>query len=590
MIPELEAVSAVRTLIMRNPYLVPEISENDRTPVWDGSVFVYSDDKYPHPKKNLLGRVPIQVKGVKKEAFTSDRITYRVDRADLFAFDTEGGAIFIVVLINKDFQNQIYYKSLLPLDIARIKKQIGKKKSINLSFNKIPYDINDLANLFLNFIKDKNKQTGTVEPNRLFFKDWDNKFDTLGKLVISYSTVNPNDASLLENLTTNPFYIYLQPNGYNIQIPIDRAEKAIFTTQNKYEISSVNNISYMDSKTVWEEGICKIYFGSSLVLCISRDKENLRFIVSLNCNLCGSLKNRIKDADFFISVNKTSCILINGKTLKIQPLFDTEFEKFNDYLNMLKKLRDALEEIHVGIDLNMDEIIYDDFWKIQIIININKTSTYKLIKDESPVQHLKVANLDLLIAFIENDRNMSILDFFSNEYILIATDSEGHEHRVSQFINLKYSELICSNLNIEYVFDDIIRYDVWPEYISSVNLFLLETLKAFDLEMGKHEDLYILAQKLSTWLYSSSEIVEYKLNYYQTKIRRQPLSELEKQDCEKIVSASSSNWAIIAGSLILLERFEEANVLIEKQSVEDIQLFKSFPIYSLISKSVENEF
>ena len=43
---ETEATSAFNTLIRRNPYLSPYVDENDKTPIWDGSIYVYSKDKF----------------------------------------------------------------------------------------------------------------------------------------------------------------------------------------------------------------------------------------------------------------------------------------------------------------------------------------------------------------------------------------------------------------------------------------------------------------------------------------------------------------------------------------------------------------
>ena len=41
--------------------LSPYISENDKEPSWDGNIYIYGEANFS--KENLLGRVPVQVKG-----------------------------------------------------------------------------------------------------------------------------------------------------------------------------------------------------------------------------------------------------------------------------------------------------------------------------------------------------------------------------------------------------------------------------------------------------------------------------------------------------------------------------------------------
>ena len=173
---ELEATMALKTLIMRNPYLQPFIDENDRTPIWDGYVYVYSDKNPNHPKKSFVGRVPMQVKGKTVDTTFDDTIKYRVKKEDLNAYEKDGGVIFIVVLIKKhsdEIQTQIYYKELLPFDLARVRGELEDNKSCNLDFEKIPMGDEELANLFLNFLENRTKQVGTVDNNRLYFEDWE---------------------------------------------------------------------------------------------------------------------------------------------------------------------------------------------------------------------------------------------------------------------------------------------------------------------------------------------------------------------------------------------------------------------------------
>lgn len=64
---EISAVNAVEEYIMRSSYMAPHISDTDRTPIWDGSIFLYSRKEEDKCKiqsvENFVGRIPVQVKG-----------------------------------------------------------------------------------------------------------------------------------------------------------------------------------------------------------------------------------------------------------------------------------------------------------------------------------------------------------------------------------------------------------------------------------------------------------------------------------------------------------------------------------------------
>lgn len=126
---ETEATSAFKTVIRRNPYLSPYIDENDKTPVWDGHVYVYSTDNALRNNQTLLGRVPTQIKGHNTSNGFPKEITYRINKSDLISYQSEGGIVFIVVYINDEFISQIYYEQLLGLDIERLKAKMKNQKS-----------------------------------------------------------------------------------------------------------------------------------------------------------------------------------------------------------------------------------------------------------------------------------------------------------------------------------------------------------------------------------------------------------------------------------------------------------------------------
>ena len=94
------AVTAIKNLIAWNNYLTSFINDKDKEPSWDGNIYVYSTPTNTHNKKDLVGRVPVQVKGHISCGDFPDEVSYSVDTSDLRNYLHDGGIIYFVVYLN----------------------------------------------------------------------------------------------------------------------------------------------------------------------------------------------------------------------------------------------------------------------------------------------------------------------------------------------------------------------------------------------------------------------------------------------------------------------------------------------------------
>lgn len=580
---EQEATNAVRTSIIRNPYLSAYVDENDKTPVWDGFVNVYRDKNPNHPKNSLFGRVPIQVKGKRMQNIMKDRIAHRVSKDDLRAFNSEGGVVFLVVLINDKYETQIYYNDLLPLDLARELNKVAKKKSLSLDFRRIPTDEDDLANLFLNFVINRKKQSGTVDDEKLYFNDWDNSLHSIEKYVFSCSAVDRSAKNPFEIFTTTPVYLYVKPKGFNIEIPVDRIDNGVITANNLHTIGIDDDIVYSETSTVWQHGLPSIYFGKGWSLKFQKDKNNAYSKIDLNIKLSGTLDERIKDGEFLVAVIQKKYFMLNDLKLPLNGLLKKDVEKILGILDTLKSLKSILNSLNIKEDLDLDELPDNEVWKIDFLFDINKETKRKLADKEYPLQRINIANLSILILMNENEGKLRIEDYFSTKCHVRGSDKRSVNHTISQFLLLKAEDLICSNFVLENIYDDVIKFNSWDGYSGIVNNFLLEVIRAYDANKGKHEDLYQLGIKISQWLCEQADNFIHRMNYLQLKKREERLSSNEIKDLENELTKSEGDWSLKSGILILLERISEVRDILEKQSLEDQIIFKNYPIFSLIS-------
>ena len=157
---EESATTALKAALLRCPILDSYIDSNDKTPSWDGTVFVYKSEKTK--KENLAGRVPIQIKGTEK-VIVSDTATFSCSVTDLNNYYKDGGCVFFLISVDLSSGNsRIFYKTLLVVDLNKIIKGAGKQKTSTIHLNLFPTEANEISSIFMEFTDNVHKQMGFI--------------------------------------------------------------------------------------------------------------------------------------------------------------------------------------------------------------------------------------------------------------------------------------------------------------------------------------------------------------------------------------------------------------------------------------------
>ena len=88
------SVDGLSRFLAKSKRMAPYIKENDRMPIWDGEIILYSKDG--HKAEDVLGKISCQVKGKYKKDAPSN-IKYNVKKYELENYLRDGGLIFFVV-------------------------------------------------------------------------------------------------------------------------------------------------------------------------------------------------------------------------------------------------------------------------------------------------------------------------------------------------------------------------------------------------------------------------------------------------------------------------------------------------------------
>ena len=81
---EEKALNYLKFFIEDSERISQYLADNDKEPCWDGHLYLY--DGKGKSKKNMLGRVPIQVKGTEVERFKTKKWKFKLEKSDLQAY------------------------------------------------------------------------------------------------------------------------------------------------------------------------------------------------------------------------------------------------------------------------------------------------------------------------------------------------------------------------------------------------------------------------------------------------------------------------------------------------------------------------
>lgn len=173
------ASNAVSKYITDCRSLVPDIEENDKTPIWDGDIYVYCSTDVCND--NLAGRYPLQVKGTEVEHFT-EIAHFPVRVNDLRKFSQEGGCVFFVVQelwddVNEETKTKIFYRFLDKAKISSILSGEDAKCHKSIQLDAIPSKKSSFVTEINEYLAIKNQ-----EPLSVRFEELDRLLDYLNQL------------------------------------------------------------------------------------------------------------------------------------------------------------------------------------------------------------------------------------------------------------------------------------------------------------------------------------------------------------------------------------------------------------------------
>ncbi len=574
------AITELKRKLLQVKNIDPYISEGDREPFFDGHIYVYKSNDIKN--ENYLDRIPIQIKGRTVSSVSKTKIKFGISDEQINAYLSSEGIMFFVVQFerNNDRKSKIYYSILLPFELKNIKK--SNQKTFELK--QFPDSPSREYEIFINYINNMREQLEYInlsdsEIERII------KEKNIVELTSTFTVIrDQNFLDPFQYMFNEDVYIYAKTKGGH-KIPVAKTNDKTTEIKQQRVIKSEVSIggkSYYKEVTFErskDHNVLKI--GNSFALFLKGNKK-----IETKINIVGNLSDRLNDLEFIKAAKEIKKINIGRNFFQIDDIDGVDIRQIENSINVLEKINKVLLFFKTSENkLDLDRLLQKDI--LSFLSLYDSIISNKSIALEAPRRDiftcLCLANLRIL-SYIkpDNDDKYFIYNFFDKHYEFHIENKETHEKiRSSLILFLNPEELFSiSNLDFEYIFDDIVSMQKHEGNFSFANLFCLKMIAVYD---EKKQDAFLnYAEKILDWLLlqESKETDIYFLNKSQIQKRKNNLEIDVKNKLWEFLE-KNCDIKIKICALILLENYERAETLYEKLSFEEKKNFDSFPIVNI---------
>ncbi len=561
------AISKISDQVLQNSdCLTCYLNTNDKTPFWDGSIWVYDNKK--KSSGYFQNKIDIQVKGRLVTKFIKNE-SYEISVNQLMAYRNEikGTLFFLVDLI--DFNNfKIYYCNLLPVDLYEIFKNMkSDQKNYTLKLKEI--DISEPLNfkrVCLDFYRNSNLQA-----KRRIIDDSE------------FNKIEEFDFSMYESMLE--FEKYLEDGDVYTYVKLKDTHEKVVTIKGDIKlISKLKKDIYIDGRKYYSE--CTIVGKKVNELVVGPLTFN--FIdEKIYFKFKGSLEKRIKDLKFIVKFFEKQYFVIGGERLDIpledQKQIEKKIKVFNNKISYYKKIIKLFKYFNVEFDIEYENLNDADINNLHILIKMLDGIFPDDIKD---MQKYYININKYKILFVVDLKSKKIYNYYSQEMVdnsyCIVFDRNS-KYKTSIYSDLPFEDYEnVSNFKENIIIKSFKGLEFNQAIFEVINNLSLRFLISYDKTKDKR--FLNLANNLNLINCKKRNDDVDIINSKQIKIRKKKsLSYNDKKLLSEIAEKDEykNNYQILCCIDILLENNYNYNLHFKKMNAKDKEIFKNWPIYNL---------
>lgn len=544
-----------------------DIRIGDKFPSLDGNIVYYSKPN----STTITGKeffIPVQVKGVLTDQIKGERsISYTIEMKHLNNYFSNGGVLYLVVLVTKNAEKKLYAKILLPIDIKQIVKGKEEQNSVTVHLESVD-NPNRLVQLCDLFSQNKAKQ-GIVIYNDLHIN--------INNVTEYNVSVIPSGEgpSIYDILQSNNIYTYAVEGG--IEKPI-LAKLTSMTEEKKYSYSFKGGkvINY-DKKIIHTSGQKKVVIAN-LIECnnILNAHEPFVFQNGFELNFLKTYEGAFFAKEFLCESEQES--KQDSKTKLIN-----YYDEIINLGNILKKLKVPLDELTtLEVWKNRNNIL-----SLKAII-LDKAEIELIDEPEIVLTLFRIEKKEKLVLYIQKENKKYIgYDFL---YEKLSVEIYGEVDNVYVKVNPWFvlEDNTLDRIYIEYneMFESLKSIDSDDPLYENINNYVMLSIKKYDRKKDSH--YLIIAEDLTRRLLLKFPSKNgYYINMMQIKRRHNNL-DLEDRKFLTGIKQSDDNFELCC-VCILLEQWLDYEMYYSQLDEDEKEEFKSWPIYNLYLNLVKNQ-
>lgn len=586
---EKKAINQLRLYVEDSPVIVPYVSEDDKEPIWDGYLYLYTAPT--KDKEHFFDKVAVQIKGKTVDYIKTDNFKYPIDTRDLRAYLNEPVVYVVCQIVEGTKKRKLFYRCLLPETIKNILKGKDKQDSVSVLMKPMPINCEDFENILTAFASDRRKQLQYAHRPSMPIEEV--KKRGILRFQLSAPAKPMSSIKALQYLSSHESFLYanLDPQ-YDITIPVDLGGECTisFDIAKEIEIKVGDRVFFNSVKSKIENGVIKVNVEDALTFDLEDLNEILRTKTIQVHTRSDQLGKRIKEYEFILALYKHQIISVGDShfVVDVEGLGDiSEIEKQYAYWSDVQLL---LNKMNVTKPLLLSTITTEDFRHVELLregILRGKCLNSSSANDELYI--LSIGNINLLIwsSKVGDNNKCRIGDFFDGS-IELGFQRNNKMLAASPFSYLRNNLWHkIDNIPFDHMIESMEGIAAKHEYFIELIVFdLLAMLTAADKikqdDEMKYQELIRWALELNQWLTLKAknkvEEILCRLNLLQIYKRQRSLETQEIEWLKSLLIDDDLEIHFKLGVSALLED-KELFLYYKKQiTSEDFEILKTQPI------------
>lgn len=588
---ERAAVGMLNSLMLTAPLLEDHLNVNDKTPFTDGHVDLYSDPS--RTKSDFIGRVNIQVKGASLGKKEREPKSFNLDVVDLAGYEKLAPVVLFVGYFSRVslLDGTLKYAILNRFRISEMTSSLGpSQKSVAVETRVIEHGGDQLQKIF--DLAWAARSEIKLSTDNLLIGDGGGELRLL-----SSDDIDLSRPFSLKRRTDNFLLLGRDLDGDDVVLdgdfevlPSDYIEHEILieSSTRTIQFDRIRRVRISPKKV-------RSTLGSGIS--IELDEGESGWSVSFNLTGCGSLLDRWKDAVFFSEAMASSGFSFGGNFIEFGGDPNGSLSELDVQVRELTDLVDACSVL--GVDparVDYESVIRAQAeTMVELARSIQRGQPPVLDIAESTRFRLRLGTgaVEVLVLKDESEGELKIVDYFGDDesYIYatdLSVDGEASYGRATPFDLLTVEDFcVLLNVPLERV---VSFYEKLPDVELASQLadqVALKLLLAADSDAEQSATFLDASFALFEWSRGKEEpTARQKVNDLQVVRRRRPLTEQETREVRGLrdifsqgVEESDSLGALAA--CVLLEDHDDVKYRMDALTEKQVDLFKSWPIYSL---------